>query len=559
MKTLISALNAKYVHSSLAVRCIKKYCAGFDVETKDYTINDSTDAIISDIFEKNPDVTAFSCYIWNVEKVLYICECLKKANPKFITVLGGLEVSYDAKDVMEKNGFIDFIISGEGEIPFKSLLQTLENGGDFKNVPSLTYRENGEILQNEKLGLCDINSYPFVYDSADELKNKIVYYESSRGCPYNCSYCLSGEGSRVSFLDTARVKDELMFFINNNIPLVKFVDRTFNADRKRADEIFDFIIKNTKNTKFHCELAGDLITDKTLEILKNAPEGVIQFEIGVQSTNEKTISAIGRKIDFDKLKDKIVPLINLKTIHIHLDLIAGLPYEDIESFKKSFNDVIALRPHMLQLGFLKLLKGSRIRNEAEKYGYVFKSKAPYEIISNDFMTFADICYLKKIEQMLDKFYNSGEFEKSMNYLFEKFESHFEIFDMLVKYFEKNRLFEIGLSPDMLCDAIKNTFANFKDFADCAEFDRMTNPKCKKKDDFEGNAKLKSACFEFLKDTGMTHKYLPGFENFPAKKLVKFIQIRRFFNKFWLFNLKNNQYCDITEDFVKFCIESAQKV
>lgn len=555
MKTLLAALNAKYVHSSLSVRCIKKFCSEFDIIVKEYTINDNTDAVISDIFEKNTDIAAFSCYIWNIEKVLYICECLKKARNDIIIILGGLEVSYDSYELMQKYEFIDFIISGEGERAFGALLQALEDGSGLECVPSLTYRSGGEVLQNKKLDMGDINSYPFVYDNAGEIKNKIVYYESSRGCPYNCSYCLSGEGSRVSFLETERVKKELMFFIGNNIPLVKFVDRTFNADKKRADEIFEFIIENSKNTKFHFELAGDLITDSAINILKTAKKDTFQFEIGVQSTNEKTIEAIGRKIDFNRLKGRIAELLSLKTIHIHLDLIAGLPYEDMESFKKSFDDVISLRPHMLQLGFLKLLKGSRIRNEAKKYGYVFKSKAPYEIISNDFMSFADICYLKKIEQMLDRFYNSGEFENSIDYLFKRFESKFDIFARLAKYFEKERLFEIGLSPDMFCDAVKDAFCDFDGFSDYVEFDRMTNPKCKKKDDFGKDEKFKSACFEFLKDTEMTHKYLPEFKNFPAKKLVKFIQIRRFFNKFWLFNLKNGEYFEISADFVKFYVET----
>lgn len=555
MKTLLATLNAKFVHSSLSVRCLKKFCSEFDIILKEYTINDNTDAVISGIYEENADVIAFSCYIWNVEKVFYICECLKKAKPEIIIVLGGLEVSYDSYDIMKQYNFIDFIISGEGEIPFKSLLSELEGERNYKNVPSLTYRENGEIFQTKKLAAQDLNAYPFVYDNADELKNKIVYYESSRGCPYNCSYCLSGEGNAVSFLDVFRVKKELKFFIDNNIPLVKFVDRTFNADRKRAEDIFLYIIDNCKNTKFHFELAGDLITDSTLEILKKAKKDIMQFEIGVQSTNEKTIAAIGRKIDFNKLKGRILSLLSLGTIHIHLDLIAGLPYEDLQSFKKSFDDVIALKPHMLQLGFLKLLKGSRIRNEAEKYGYVFKSKAPYEIISNDFMSFGDICYLKKIEQVLDKYYNSGEFEKSINYLFDKFESRFEIFDRIAAHFEKNHLFEIGLSPDMLCDVLIDVFCEFDDFADYVNFDRMTNAKCKKKNNFEKNPHFKEACFEFLKDEKNIQKYLCDFKDFSAKKLVKFIRIERFFDKIWLFNLKNNEYSEISEDFDKFYVET----
>ena len=397
-------------------------------------------------------------------------------------MLGGLEVSYDSKKVLMESPYIDFVISGEGEIPFKMFLEEMEGKRYFENVLSLTYRNNGEIFKNSNLQMQDINNYSFVYDEKDDLKNKIVYYESSRGCPYNCSYCLSGEGNRVTFLDTERVKKELKFFIDNNIPLVKFVDRTFNADKNRAYEIFKFIIENTKNTKFHFELAGDLITDETLDILKNAKNDMMQFEIGVQSTNKKTIEAIGRKIDFDRLKDKITSLLSLGTIHIHLDLIAGLPYEDLDSFKNSFNDVISLKPDMLQLGFLKLLKGSRIRNEYQKYGYVFKSKAPYEIISNNFMSFADLCYLKKIETALDRYYNSGDFKNSIDYLFDKFDNKFEIFDKIVAHFNKNNLFDVGVSLDMLFDELICIFSDFgKDFSDHVNFDRMLNQKCKIKD------------------------------------------------------------------------------
>ncbi len=552
MKTLLTALNAKYVHTNLAVRCIKNYCKGFDVTVKEYTINDNIDAVISGIYEFNADIIAFSCYIWNIEKVLYICECLKKANPRLVIVLGGLEVSYDSKKILKENEFVDFVISGEGEIPFKMLLDALENNNSLDNVLSLTYRKNGEIIKNKSNGLTDINNFEFVYNTADDLKNKIVYYESSRGCPYNCSYCLSGEGSKVTFLDTQRTKKEIKYFIDNKIPLVKFVDRTFNANKKRADEIFKFIIENSTDTKFHFELSGDLITDETLSILKTAKKDIMQFEIGVQSTNKKTIEAIGRKIDFDVLKDKILSLLSFGNIHIHLDLIAGLPYEDLESFKNSFDDVISLKPHMLQLGFLKLLKGSRIRNEYQKYGYVFKSKAPYEIISNDFISFSQLCYLKKIENVLDKYYNSGDFSKSMDYLFEKHKSKFDIFDKLVCHFEKNNLFEIGLSLDMLYDELITAFSSYgKEFADCVNFDRILNRKCKIKSNLDEDYDFKEKCFEFLKNEENVKKYLADFLNssdISAKKIIKLVRFEELFGRVWLFNLKNRKFFDVTYDF-----------
>lgn len=550
MKIILTTLNAKYVHTSLALRDLAKSCKDFDVCVKEYTINDNIDSVIAQLYLANADIVSFCCYIWNISQTLYICECLKKANPKITTVLGGPEVSYDGIEIMKHNPFVDYIISGEGEIALKNFLIQFVGNKDFKSVKSLTYRDNGNIVKNPQEPVQDINNYEFAYsDDIDMIKNKIIYYESSRGCPYNCSYCLSGEGCFVTFLDVERVKKELKFFMDKKIPLVKFVDRTFNADKKRADEIFKYIIDNKQDTKFHFELAGDLITDTTLEILKKAPKELMQFEIGVQSTNPKTIEAIGRKIDFEKLKDKIVSLINLGTIHIHLDLIAGLPYEDMSSFKKSFDDVIALKPHMLQLGFLKLLKGSRIRSESRKYNYVFKSLPPYEIISNDFMSFADICYLKNTEKVLDIYYNSGDYKYTMDYLFKTFGSAFDVFSHLVEYYENNGLFNIGLSHDNQCDAILETFKHLGDeFIDCVGFDRMLNKKCKIRRNEDFNEKIKEPSFEFLKNRKNLEKYLSEYKDVPAKKIIKFVIIESFFGKIWLYNMKDETLCDITDDF-----------
>ncbi len=550
MKILLTTLNAKYIHTSLAVRNLKKSCADYDVAVREYTINDNVDSVLADIYSEHADVVTFGCYIWNISKVLYICECLKKADSHVITVLGGPEVSYDGKTVLENHPYVDFVVSGEGEIPLKRLFGELEGGRNFENVPSLTYRSDNGVTANPQLPLQDINSYDFAYDDdIDTVKNKIIYYESSRGCPYNCSYCLSGADCGVSFLDIARVKRELSFFMDKGIPLVKFVDRTFNADRKRADEIFKYIIENQSGTKFHFELAGDLITDDTVELLKKAPCDLMQFEIGVQSTNPKTIEAIGRKIDFDKLKGRITQLLNLGTIHIHLDLIAGLPYEDLESFKNSFDDVIRLRPHMLQLGFLKLLKGSRIRNEEKKYNYIYKSAAPYEVISNDFMSFDDICYLKKIESVLDIYYNSGDYKYTMDYIFKNFDSPFYAFELMVKYYEENGLFKLGLSHDAHCDALKCALEGFGDeAADCVGFDRMLNRKCKLKSVSTQDESFRKQCFDFLMNRDNLNMYLKEYADVPAKKIIKFVIFERFFDKVWIYNLKSGELRDITSDF-----------
>ncbi len=551
MRTLLTTLNSKYVHHALSLKCLKKAADEFDVMIKEFTINDNLDAVIAHIFKCRADIIAFSCYIWNVEKTFLICDAIKKINPDTIIILGGLEVSFDSVDIMKNHPYVDYIISGEGEVPFRELLSYL-NGKktDILTVSNVYYREGENILFTG--GKCDydINDYGFVYDeSINDLKGKIIYYETSRGCPYNCSYCLSGRDNKVSFLDVERVKKEMQFFIDNNVSLVKLVDRTFNADRRRADEIFKYVISNSKNTAFHFELAGDLIDDKTIEILKSAPEGIMQFEIGVQTTNEPTVEAIGRKIDFQRLKARILPIIALDTIHIHLDLIAGLPYEDITSFKKSFNDVISLRPHMLQLGFLKLLKGSRIRMESDKNHYVYKSHAPYEVISNDFMSYEDIVYLKDIEHVLDAYYNSGVFKNTFDYLFEKYEDRFMLFDRIRCHFEANGLFDISLSYDRLYDEMEKVFKKEGDgFRDSLYLDRYMNKNAKIKPLECVDDAFLQRCYDFFKDDDKMKKYYSEFYNVPAKKTAKFLTIRQIGDKVYLFRTKTGECIDITVDF-----------
>ena len=546
MKILFTALNAKYIHVNLALKCIAKYCKKFSPVVKEYTINDNIDAVIADIYSQNADVIAFSCYIWSIEKILYIAECIKKVNPGVFIVLGGHEVSYDSEEVLKNNKSVDCIIRGEGEKPMFSLLSAYEKGGDFKDVPSLTYRKNGEILQNPLCESIPLDDYEFMYDdSIKDYKGKILYYESSRGCPYKCSYCLSSNSAKVNFLSLERVKKELMFFIKNKVPLVKFVDRTFNADRKRANEIFKFIIENREETKFHFELAGNLIDDEMIEILKDTPENLIQFEIGVQSTNEKTINAIGRNIDFLKVASNVKKILDIGTIHIHLDLIAGLPYETLDIFKKSFNDVLKIRPHMLQLGFLKLLKGSRIRNEKDKFGYKFKSKAPYEVMANDFISFDELIVLKRIESVLDRYYNSGDFKYTIDYLFKKYDSYYEIFEKIADYYEKNSLFKVAVSHDGAYDVLLEIFddENIKDYV---KADRLLNKKAKLIYDIDEDFKQK--CFEVLKNKEFSQKYLPHYKDSATKKIFNLVRFEKLFGKVFLYDNKNNTLTDVTGDF-----------
>lgn len=546
MKFLLVALNAKYIHINLAIRSIAGYCREFSPELCEYTINDNVDNIIASLHSKKADVIAFSCYIWNIEKILYIAECLKKVNPKLIIILGGHEVSHDSKEILEENPWIDFIVRGEGEKVCYKLFEALYNRRFVDKIPSITYREEDKIFENPLGEAGSLNDYPFAYDeSIRDFKGKIVYYESSRGCPFNCSYCLSGDNRRVDFLELDRVKKELLFFIENEVPLVKFVDRTFNADKKRANEIWKFIIENSRKTCFHFELAGSLIDDDAIEILKNAPEGIIQFEIGVQSTNENTISAIGRSIEFEDVKENVEKILALGNIHIHLDLIAGLPYEDYDSFKKSFDDVVSIRPHVLQMGFLKLLKGSRLRSEENVFGYKYKAKAPYEVMENDHISFDEIIRLKHIEEVFERYYNSGDYIRSMDYLFAHNDSPFKVFEFIADYFEKNNLFEIPVSLEKHYEILEELFQN-KEFSDCVRTDRLTNRKAKLA--YENEPEFKNRCFEFLKNDKNVEKYLPEYTGLPPRKIYTKLRFEKLFGGVYLYETQTNTLKEITPDF-----------
>lgn len=546
MKTVFAALNAKYIHTNLAIRSIGKYCKDFSPEICEYTINDNLDSVIASLHMRKADVMAFSCYIWNIEEILYITQCLKKVRPELIIILGGYEVSYDSKAIMEQNPHIDYIIRGEGEKPMKALLGALKNGSSCREVPSLTYRDGVTVEETPLCTLGELDDYSFPYDDKiTDFKGKIIYYESSRGCPFNCSYCLSGDSRRVSFLSLERVKKELMFFIERNVPLVKFVDRTFNADKARAKEIWKFIIENSKNTCFHFELAGNLIDDETIEILKNAKEGLIQFEIGVQSTNSKTIGEIGRNIDFERIKENVKKLLSLNNIHIHLDLIAGLPYEDYESFKRSFDEVALIKPHVLQLGFLKLLKGSRLRGQAEQYGYKYKEKAPYEVMENDFISFDEMIKLKAIEDLFEKYYNSGDFKRSMEFLFEKQNSPFDTFETIYDYYIKNGCFNAAVSLEKRYEILEKIFP-IDGFSDCVKADRLTNKKAKMP--YENEKEFKEKSFEFLKKEANIEKYLPKYRGIAPRKIYTQLRFERMFGGVYLYEKNDDILLEITEDF-----------
>lgn len=423
MKVIIACLNSKYVHASLSPWCllagVREFAKGsYDVSVSESTINADGDAFAERIIAEKPDVVAFSCYIWNVTKTLEICKKIK-AVLGCKTVLGGPEVAYRPKDVLGKYDFVDFVLSGEGEWTFPDFLDGL--GGDLSLVAGLSYRENGEIYVIPEKEYSDTPPSPYCTEFFENLGGRISYIETSRGCPYRCAFCLSGRCSPLRFFDIQRVKEDIISLSQSGTKTVKFVDRTFNANAKRADEILLFIKENYgkaihTGVCFHFEIAGDILKDSTLEILSSMPYGSVQLEIGMQSFNEETLKAINRKTDTEKLIANIKRLISFGNMHIHIDLIAGLTGEGFESFSNSFNIGYSLKAHMLQMGFLKLLHGAEMRENREKYPCSFTDEPPYEVTSTPWLTADEIRTLKNCEDAVDRLYNSGRFLLTLDYL-----------------------------------------------------------------------------------------------------------------------------------------------
>ncbi|MDR1018899.1 MAG: B12-binding domain-containing radical SAM protein [Lachnospiraceae bacterium] len=515
MKILLVAVNAKYIHSNLAVLDLKAYIqknlGQFDtnrksdftkelndknsseknileevnysinkdidnnasknkdieqdikVEIGNYTINQNLSDILAEIYQKEADFIGFSCYIWNIDYVLKIVKDLKKINPNLKILLGGPEVSYRANSLLRDYNEIDYIIRGEGEKPLLELIkgQNLPLK-DKLSIPSLSFKVDKDVFYNtfanEKVEFFDsfpwretkdyvyINTFanepmdlsqvPFVYEDLTEFANKIIYYESSRGCPFNCSYCLSSIDKKLRFRDLSLVKKELKFFLENKVKQVKFIDRTFNCDKKRTKEIFKFLIENDNGiTNFHFEVSADLFDEEELLLMKKMRPGLIQLEIGVQSTNEKTISEIHRVMDLNKLKENVHQVNSYGNIHQHLDLIAGLPFEDLESFKKSFNEVYDMKPNQLQLGFLKVLSGSYMDEMKKEYGLIYTSGPPYEVLKTNWLSYNDVLLLKGVEEMVEVYYNSGQFANTIEYLDNKFSSKFSLYYELSKFYK----------------------------------------------------------------------------------------------------------------------------
>ena len=453
MKILLAACNAKYIHSNLAVYNLKS-CSGeysSRVVVKEYTINQIRDDILKDIYLEQPDVVCFSCYIWNISFVRELVPDLKKILPQVEFWAGGPEVSYDAVEFLKKNPAFFGVMVGEGEETFHELAgyyieRKPETLSEIRGVAFRDENKDRNIVHTGWRELMDLSKVPFAYSNLTEFKNRIIYYESSRGCPFSCSYCLSSIDKKLRFRDIELVKKELQFFIDNKVPQVKFVDRTFNCKHDHAMEIWRYITEHDNGiTNFHFEISADLLRAEELALMKTMRPGLIQLEIGVQSTNPQTIKAIRRTMDFEKLKGIVEQIHSFGNIHQHLDLIAGLPYEGYDSFHKSFCDVYALRPEQFQLGFLKVLKGSHMMEMTGEYQILYKDREPYEVLSTAWLTYGEILRLKMVESMVEVYYNSGQFKNTLVFLEKYFDDPFRMYEALGRFYEKKGYSEISHS------------------------------------------------------------------------------------------------------------------
>ncbi len=449
MKILLAACNAKYIHSNLAVYDLKAYSSDYDehVILREYTINQPKDEILKDIYSSGADVVCFSCYIWNISFVRELIRDLVKILPKTAFWAGGPEVSYDAEKFLTEMPEMTGVMVGEGEKTFHDLLEFYIDGKDsLEEISGIAYRTGDKIIHNGWRELMDLSAIPFVYEHLEKFENRIIYYESSRGCPFSCSYCLSSIDKKLRFRDLELVKKELQFFLDHRVPQVKFVDRTFNCKHEHAMTIWKYILEHDNGvTNFHFEISADLLQEEEMELMSQMRPGLIQLEIGVQSTNPETIRAIHRHMDLKKLEHCVNRVHSFRNIHQHLDLIAGLPYEDYDIFHQSFNDVYQMKPDQLQLGFLKVLKGSLMQKEAEGYGIVYKEKEPYEVLSTNWLTYGEVLKLKMVESMVEVYYNSGQFWHTLEYLVPLEKDAFTFYEKLGSFYEKKGYSEISHS------------------------------------------------------------------------------------------------------------------
>ena len=536
MKTILAAVNAKYIHSNLAVYSLRAYAKDYLSETKiaEYTINQQIDEILMDLYREQPELLCFSCYIWNLDYVEELVREIKKILPETIIWLGGPEVSYDAKEVLLRLPEVTGVMKGEGEETFAALLDFYHGKTErLDETAGITFRkEDGEIRENTWREVMDLSLVPFVYEDLSLFEHKIIYYETSRGCPFRCSYCLSSVDKCLRFRDLDLVKRELQYFLDQKVPQVKFVDRTFNCRHGHAKEIWKYLLEHDNGiTNFHFEVSADLLDEEELELISRMRPGLIQLEIGVQSTNPDTIREIKRTMNFERLSEVVKRIKTMGNTHQHLDLIAGLPYEGYESFGQSFDDVYGLMPDQLQLGFLKVLKGSYMQEHAEEYGLVYKP--PYEVLGTSWLSYGEIAQLKKIEEMVEVYYNSGQFANTLRFLVKEFASPFRMYEKLSGYYEEKGLFGRSHTRtaryEILLDFIgENVKGKTKFYRELLIYDLYLRENIKSRPEFAGES---LADKEFLKAFYDREEkepvYLKSYEKTDSRKLRKMTHIEVF--------------------------------
>ena len=554
MKILLTTLNSKFIHTNLAIRYLKqmvKDIEDINVDIREYTINNELDFILKDIYTNNYDVILFSTYIWNVNDIVKLCNNLKKVKPNIKIALGGPEVTYDSEEAMKKYDFIDYILYGEGELIFRDFTKYLMGDMKIEDVDGIVYRSNDSIITNKPMKLLEnLDLIPSPYEELDkkEYENRIVYYETSRGCPFNCQYCLSSAIEGLRYFSIDRVKKDLKKLIDARVSQIKFIDRTFNANKKFAMEIMKFLMENDNDyTTYHFEVTAHLLTDDMLEFLKDCKEGLFQFEIGVQSTNEKVLDAVGRRDDFKKLSYVVQKIASFRNIHQHLDLIAGLPYEDYSSFENSFNDVFNLGIEHLQLGFLKMIKGTGIRNQADEHEFRYKDYPPYEVLYNKYISYNEILKLKDIEEILERYFNSKNFVLSMRYIIHNYykESPFKFFEDFATYFNDNGYFNASQGKNQLYKILVDFYTDKINietelFKEIVKYDYISLGKTSNVPAFMDKVEVddfKNRCHLFLQNEGNILKYIPRFENTPAKQIIKYVHFETF--KYDILQLKKN--------------------
>ena len=558
MKLLLVAINAKYIHSNPAVYSLRAYAGeyGEQISLAEYTINQSIDVMLKGIFRRKPEVLCISCYIWNISIARELAEEVHRVLPDTKIWLGGPEVSYDAKQVLERNPQITGVMMGEGEETFLELVRHYADGAPgISEIRGIAWRGgDGLIRDNGFRGPVDLDTVPFIYQDLSGFENRILYYESSRGCPFSCSYCLSSIDRKLRFRSMELVKRELQFFLDHKVPQVKFVDRTFNCSHQRALEIWRYLTEHDNGvTNFHFEIAADLLNEEELELIASMRPGMIQLEIGVQSTNPEVIREIRRKMDFDRVARVVRRLSENHNVHLHLDLIAGLPLEDFTSFGRSFDQVYALRPQQLQLGFLKVLKGAYMYEKAADYGCVYRQKEPYEVLFTRWISFEEILRLKQTEEMVEVYYNSGQFARTLEEAEKYFSSPFAFYDSLGAFCDRMGYLEISHTRvrryEILEEFLENALKERQDREDILEtvrekmvLDLYSRENLKSRPQWAGSLEdCRSQIREFYRREAQTHRYLPEYEDYDEKQLMRMTHLERTGasggERFWLFDYR----------------------